>query len=142
MPFEKRGPIDELTGQVNACAVKVHGELGAGFSEKIYENAMLVALRKCGLQVGQQVPFRVHFDSTLVGEYVADLIVENAVVVEIKACDALSAAHRAQCVNYLKASGLGVGLLLNFGGYRLEIRRLVRRQAPAIEANPAPAHAA
>lgn len=112
----------------------MHNELGAGFNEKVYENALMVALKKSGIEAARQVPFRVYFETILVGEYIADLVVDGLVVVELKACEALTSAHRAQCVNYLKASGLGVGLLFNFGSHRLEVRRVVRRQPVAAQA--------
>jgi GxxExxY protein len=137
MPFEKRAPVDDLTEKINGCAFRVHNQIGCGFLEKIYENALRIELTSAGLEVLQQVPCRILYERTVVGEYVADLVVENSVIVEIKACEGIAPAHKAQAINYLAASGLNVALLLNFGRPRLEIRRLVRKSqlaAPAAAA--------
>jgi GxxExxY protein len=99
--------------------------LGVGFFEKVYENALMHELRKAGLTVAQQHNVVVHYDGVVVGAYTADLLVENAMLVELKAVNALDAVHRAQCMNYFKATGLQLCLLLNFGNPQLEIKRLV-----------------
>jgi len=125
--------FEELTGRVLKCAFRVQNTLGAGFLEKVYENAMLVALEKEGLQATPQVPLRVHYEGVLVGEFVADLIVERAVLVEVKATETNSPVHVAQVLNYLKATGLPVGLLINFGKPRLYYRRLELRDNGTIE---------
>ena len=114
-----------VTEQVIGCAMSVSNTLGAGFLEKVYENALVHELRKAGLRVDQQRAVVVRYDDVVVGEYVADLLVDDCVLVELKAIKALDDIHRAQCINYLKASGLQVCLLLNFGNPRLEVRRLV-----------------
>jgi GxxExxY protein len=100
---------------------------GTGFLERVYQNALMVALEREGLGAAQQVPLRVHFEGVLVGEYVADIVVENAVLVEIKATEENPPIYVAQVLNYLKATGLPVGLLINFGRPRLYYRRLTLR---------------
>ena len=93
----------------------VYNTLGYGFSEKVYENAMILELRRMGLKVVQQAPIRVYYAGELVGEYFADLLVADAVIVELKAVQMLAQLHEAQLLNYLKATSYEVGLLLNFG---------------------------
>ena len=93
----------------------VYKSLGYGFLEKVYENALALSLRKAGLKVEQQVPITVYSEGEPVGEYFADLLVEGAVIVELKAVSAIIEAHEAQWLNYLRATGIRVGLLLNFG---------------------------
>src|SRR5271166_6178482 len=115
---------NNLVEGVIGCALAVSNTLGAGFLEKIYENALAHELRKAGLSVQQQRRVAVHYDGVVVGTYVADLLVENALMVELKAVKALEAIHTAQCLNYLRATGLWLCLLLNFGNPRLQIKRL------------------
>ena len=121
------GAYEEITGGILKCAFEVQNTLGCGFLEKVYENALVVALKKCGVHVDQQVPLRVHFKEILVGEYVADLIVDRTVLVEIKASEKNPPIYTAQVLNYLKATNLPVGLLLNFGTPKLYYRRLTLR---------------
>jgi GxxExxY protein len=116
--------LNPVTEKVIGCAYTVSNTLGAGFSEKVYENALAHELHKRRLKVQQQKPIQVYYDEVIVGEYFADLVIENTVVVELKAVKALDESHQAQCINYLKASGLRVCLLLNFGKSRLEIKRM------------------
>jgi GxxExxY protein len=116
--------LNPTTEKVIGCAYTVSNTLGAGFLEKVYENALAHELHKCGLKVQQQKPIQVYYDEVIVGEYFADLVVENTVLIELKAVKALDESHQAQCINYLKASGLRVCLLLNFGKSRLEIKRM------------------
>jgi GxxExxY protein len=94
---------------------EVYNVLGYGFLERVYQNSMVIAARQLGLRIDQQVPIRVHFNGVLVGEYVADLLADNAVLVELKAARAIAEEHAAQLLNYLKATPYEVGLLLNFG---------------------------
>jgi GxxExxY protein len=98
--------------------------LGSGFLEKVYENALAHELRKAALSVAQQHGITVRYDDIIVGEYAADMLVEEAVVVELKAVKTLDSVHTAQCINYLKASGLRLCLVLNFGKPRVEIHRV------------------
>jgi len=114
----------ELTSNIISCFYKVYNTLGFGFLEKVYENALLFELSKSGLFVERQKPIKVHYEDILVGEYFADLIVENKVIIEIKAVDALIEEHELQLINYLKATEIEVGLLLNFGK-KPEIRRKI-----------------
>jgi GxxExxY protein len=123
---ERRTELDELTEQVIGCAYEVSNTLGCGFLEKTYENALAIELRRNGLRVEQQKPIQVRYKGQLVGEGILDLLVRGEVIVEVKAADDLDEAHAAQCLNYLKATGHQVCLLLNFGRPRMQIRRLVR----------------
>ncbi len=102
---------------------RVYNELGYGFLEKVYENAMVIALRKLELTVVQQALIDVYFDGEIVGKYEADLLVNDLVIVELKAARTLSPDHEAQLLNYLKATHYEVGLLLNFGASKAEIKR-------------------
>jgi GxxExxY protein len=117
--------VDKITEEIIGCAYAVCNELGAGFLEKVYENALIIELRKQGLQIDQQKPISVTYSGQIVGEYIADLIVEKCVIIELKAVKALDNVHQAQLLNYLKATGIRTGLLLNFGTSRLGIKRMV-----------------
>ena len=117
--------LDEISERVIGCAFTVANTLGAGFLEKVYENALVHELTKAGLMVRQQIAIAVEYDGITVGTYAADLLVEDAVLVEIKAVRALDTNQDAQCLNYLRATGLTVCLLMNFANPRLEIRRRV-----------------
>jgi GxxExxY protein len=103
----------------------VSNTLGCGFLEKVYENALLHELQKAGLKAEQQKPIAVHYDGVVVGDYYADLVVGDAVIVELKVVKAIEDVHAAQCLNYLKATGLNVCLLINFAHPCVEIKRLV-----------------
>ena len=105
----------ELTERIIKAAHNVHNELGYGFLEKVYHNAMVLELRKMGLQAVSEKPVSVCYDGQRIGEYFADIIVDEKVILEIKAVEAVNRAHEAQLVNYLKATNIDVGLLLNFG---------------------------
>ncbi|HSO74065.1 MAG TPA: GxxExxY protein [Blastocatellia bacterium] len=106
---------ENLTGQIIKAFYKVYNELGYGFLEKVYENALALELESMGLRVGRQRPIRVSYFGRQVGDYYADLIVEGLVIIELKCAEALCEAHEAQLLNYLKATDSEVGLLLNFG---------------------------
>jgi GxxExxY protein len=105
----------ETTRLLIQAIYQVYNTLGYGFLERVYQNSMAIASRKLGLRIDQQVPIRVHFEGELVGEYVADLLADNAVLVELKAAREIAEEHEAQLLNYLKATPYEVGLLLNFG---------------------------
>lgn len=107
---------DDLTYQIIGAAYEVHAGLGAGFLEKVYENAMCIELEERGLHVRQQYCIPVHYKGQMVGEYYADLFVEEKVIVELKAVERLLPIHEAQLVNYLQGTGIELGLLINFGG--------------------------
>jgi len=111
--------------KVIGCAYKVSNSLGVGFLEKVYENALVHEIKKAGLKVEQQHAIDVKYDGILVGEYVADLLVEGELLVELKSVQTLDKVHFAQCLNYLKATGLKVCLLLNFGKTKVQVRRFV-----------------
>jgi GxxExxY protein len=116
--------LNELSGRVIGCAFTVLNTLGAGFLEKVYENALAHELRKAGLGVVQQSGITVTYDAIVVGQYFVDLVVEQALLVELKTVNAFDEGHRAGSVNYLKASGLQLCLLLNFGKSRLDSKRV------------------
>ncbi len=113
----------EITDKIIACAYDVHNKLGFGFSEKVYQNAMMIKLFQKQLPSIQQAPINVHFEDQLVGEYFADIFVDNKIIVELKAVSVLSKAHEVQLINYLKATKVKVGLLINFA----EKLKIVRR---------------
>jgi GxxExxY protein len=115
---------NRLTERIIGCAFQVLNTLGAGFLEKVYENALAHELRKFGLAIVQQQGITVMYDGVVVGQYNVDLLVDKTVIVELKAIKSLDTAHTAQCINYLKATGLHLCLLLNFGKPRLEIQRI------------------
>ena len=119
-------PEQDLTRKILEAAFAVHNTLGCGFLEKVYSNALLVELRNKDLRCEHEVPFKVMYKDVVVGDYCADLIVERRVLVELKACAGLESVHEAQILNYLKASSIQVGLLMNFGKPKLEYRRFVR----------------
>ena len=114
----------DLTDKIIGAFYKVYNRLGYGFLEKVYENALVLELRKQGLSVRQQSPIHVYYGNELVGEYFADLIVDDKVIVELKAAEAIDEAHLAQLTNYLKATRQEVGLLLNFGMEPVFMRRI------------------
>ena len=117
--------FNKITEGIIGCAYKVANTLGNGFLEKVYENALYHELRKNGFEVERQKQLKVLYDGVIVGEYTADMVVENQVLIELKAVKNLEDMHVAQCLNYLKATGLKLCLLFNFGCPKLEIRRLV-----------------
>ncbi len=119
--------LNDVTQRVIEAAFKVSNTLGAGFLEKVYENALAVELRKGGIKTMQQAAVRVYYDGVVVGHYVADLIVSDEVLVELKATKSFDEIHTAQCLNYLRATGLKVCLLLNFGTTKVGIKRIVHQ---------------
>ena len=125
---DKYMPHEELTEAVIGCAFEVINELGAGFVESVYEKALLVAMRQKGLSGTAQYPIKVMFRNECVGDFYADIFMEEKVIVELKAVKALTPEHQAQIINYLNATGVEVGLLVNFGNSRLEFKRFTRRK--------------
>jgi len=115
--------VNAITEKVIGCAYQVSNTLGIGFVEKVYENALTHLIRKSGLQLVQQYPIKVEFDGIVVGEFVADLLVENRVLVELKAVSMLKDEHMALALNYLRATGVEICLLINFGTSKVEIKR-------------------
>ena len=120
---------DELTEIIIGCAYNVHNKLGSGFLEKVYNRALRIEIEKSGLSVALEVPIDVHYDGQVVGEYFADLWVEDRIIVELKAVQSLTKDHEVQLVNYLTATGTESGLLINFGS-SVHVRRKYRQFKP------------
>ena len=117
---------EEITEKILKVAFKVHKTLGFGFLEKVYQNAMIIELNKEDMKVEFNKPIKVRYEGNIVGEYAADLVVEDRVIVELKAVEDLNKKFEVQLVNYLTATGLDVGLLLNFGKESLQYKRKVK----------------
>ena len=117
----------EVTEKIIGAAYKVHNILGYGFLEKVYQNSLIIELRKSGFSVEDEKPIIVYYQGEIVGKYIADIIVDNKVLLEIKAIKELSEFHEAQIVNYLKATRIEVGLLINFGRSVNVKRRIMDR---------------
>jgi GxxExxY protein len=116
----------ELSEEIIECCLEVIKDLGSGFLESVYEKALLVTLSQKGLKARSQVPLQVRFRGEIVGEFFADIVVNDKIILELKAVRSLLPEHQAQVINYLKATGIDVGLLVNFGTPKLEIKRLYR----------------
>jgi len=114
----------ELTSEIISAAHTVHNKLGYGFLEKVYHNSLFIELKKRGYRVEFEKPAEVMYDNQVVGEFCADLLVENKVIVEVKAVDKYISAFEAQLLNYLKATGIDVGLIVNFGP-SVQVKRMV-----------------
>jgi GxxExxY protein len=127
--------IDQITERVIGAAYKVANTLGCGFLEKVYENALAYKLRKYGLKVEQQRPIEVYYDGQVIGFYISDLFVEDLLPVELKAVKSLDDVHLAQALNFLKASKRRVGLIINFGTPRVEIKRVVNNHEEAAQSD-------
>ncbi len=123
---------NKLTEIIIGCAYSVHRELGSGFLEKVYENALLLELEDAGLSVRQQTPISVHYKGRMVGEYYADLIVEGRIIIEIKAVQNLAKEHEVQLVHYLTATDTEDGLLINFGA-SVQVKRKYRIYRPRLD---------
>jgi len=120
-------PFETLTGQILEAAFEVSNELGTGFLESVYEQSLFIALKDKGIRAERQQPIKVFFRGQLVGAFKADLVVENEVILEIKAVKTLAPEHVAQTLNYLRATGKPIAMLLNFGPPKLEWRRFDNR---------------
>lgn len=114
---------EDLTGKILEATFEVSREMGAGFLESVYERALLVALRQKGLNAVRQVSLNVKFRGAVVGEFYADILVDDKVIIELKAVSRITPEHKAQIINYLKATGIEIGLLINFGNPKLEYYR-------------------
>ncbi|MGH7799533.1 MAG: GxxExxY protein [Thermodesulfobacteriota bacterium] len=121
---EKEILYKDISYKIIGLAMDVHSKLGHGFLEKVYENAMML-FRREGIQAKQQAPIKVYFEGEVVGEYFADILVEDKISLEIKALDKIIEAHIVQTLNYLKATGIRLGIILNFGKKRFEYERLI-----------------
>ena len=117
--------INELTYQIRGAVFEVNRILGSGFLEKVYEKALIIELLVRGLRAESQVPIEVIYKGEVVGEYFADIVVEDYVIIELKAVEQLQKIHEAQLLNYLKATGYKVGLLINFSHPKAEIKRFI-----------------
>ncbi len=123
--------LDELIEAINNCALRIRRQLPQGYLEAVYKNAMVIELRKLGLPFETEKPIKVFYDGISVGEYKADIIIDNRLILELKAVQNLCTAHEVQLVNYLTATGIDDGLLINFGGEKIDIRhkyRLYKKQ--------------
>jgi GxxExxY protein len=118
--------VNTVTEKIIGCAYRVSNSLGIGFVEKVYENALAHEMKTAGLTVIQQAPIKVNYEGVVVGDFFADLLVEDAVLVELKAVSMLVDEHVAQSLNYLRASGLEICLLINFGTTKVQLKRLRR----------------
>ncbi len=116
---------EELTEKVLGACFEVANELGGGFLESVYQKAVVIVLRDQGLKAEEQVPLKVLFRGQVAGDFYADILIEDRLILELKSVKALVSEHEAQLMNYLKATGVKVGLLVNFGRTKLEWKRMV-----------------
>jgi GxxExxY protein len=116
-----------LTYKVIGLGMQVHSTLGHGYLEKVYENSLMVLFRKAGIRAEQQVPIKVVFEGEIVGDYFADILVEGKLILELKVASKITDIHKAQTLNYLKATGLELALIMNFGALSFEHHRLINR---------------
>lgn len=115
----------DLSYKIVGLAMQIHSELGFGFLEKVYENSMMVLFRRENIMAKQQAPVSVSFEGEIVGDYYADILIEDKIILELKAIEKITDAHKAQALNYLKATGLKLAIIINFGKQRLEYERIV-----------------
>ena len=122
---EKEILYKELSYKIIGMAMEIHSKLGYGFLEKVYENALMLLFRREVIQAKQQAPIKVYFEGEIVGEYFADILVEDKIILELKVLEKITDVHIAQALNYLKATGLELAIILNFGKRKLEYERLI-----------------
>jgi GxxExxY protein len=122
---EKEILYKELSYKIIGLAMEIHSKLGYGFLEKVYENALMLLFRREVIQAKQQAPIKVYFEGEIVGEYFADILVEDTIILELKVLEKITDVHIAQALNYLKATGLELAIILNFGKRKLEYERLI-----------------
>lgn len=115
----------DLSYKIVELALEVHNELGCGFLEKVYENALMILFDREGIPAKQQAPADVYFQKKVVGQYFADILVDNKIILELKTVEAIVNIHKAQLLNYLRATGIRLGLILNFARPRFEYKRMV-----------------
>jgi GxxExxY protein len=115
----------ELSYKIVGLAMEVQRQLGHGFLEKVYENALILELKNNNIQAQQKCPIKVYYKGEVVGEYIADILVEEKIILELKTSDSISDAYRAQIINYLKATEIELGILINFGTKKLSYERFV-----------------
>ena|SRR5688500_17776740 len=123
--FDDKDQINTITEKIIGCAFKVSNTLGTGFLESVYENALMIEFRKTDLKIEQQKPIKVLYEGEIVGDFFADLLVEEKVLIELKTVRNLDDVHIAQCLNYLRATDLTICLLINFGKPKVEIKRII-----------------
>ena len=123
--MEEKILYKDLSYKIVGLAIQVRKELGFGFLEKVYENALMILLEENGIEAKQQFPIKVSFHGRIVGDYIADILVENQIILELKAQGRIIDIHKAQTINYLRATNLRLAILLNFGKDRLDHERLV-----------------
>jgi GxxExxY protein len=116
----------DITEKIIGCAYRVYNSMGFGFLESVYEKCMLIELLKEGLNAESQKPITVYYENEVVGEFVADIVVEDTIILELKSVRRIAQAHEVQLVNYLVATGKQVGLILNFGERKVEVKRKIR----------------
>jgi len=116
----------DLTEKIIGCAYRVYNNMGFGFLESVYEKCMLIELRNAGLVAESQKPITVRYENEVVGDFIADIVVNNAIILELKSVRRIITAHEVQLVNYLVATGKRVGLILNFGETKLEVKRKIK----------------
>ena len=124
---------EDITKKILASCFQVSNELGIGFLESVYEKALMIVLSEEGLKAKNQLPLKVNYRGQIIGEFFADIIVEDKIIIELKSAKALTVEHQAQLLNYLKVTGLPVGLLVNFGTTKLEYRRFDNRISANVE---------
>ena len=117
--------LNDITYKINGAIFEVNRILGAGFMESVYEKALMIELQSAGLKAANQVPIKVEYKGHLVGDFIADIVVEDSVILELKAIEHLQKIHEAQLINYLKATGYKVGMLVNFTHPKAQIKRMV-----------------
>ena len=115
---------DSLVNEIISCAYAVDRKLGSGFLEKVYEKAIAIELSTFGLKIDIQRPIKVNYDGQIIGEFIADIVVEEDIILELKAVRKLEAIHFTQCLNYLRATGMKLGLVINFGGDTVKVKRI------------------
>lgn len=121
--------MKRLSDEVREVSYAIHVYHGNGYLEKVYENALVHRLKKAGHGVEQQKPITIEDeDGTVIGEYFADIVLDDSLIIELKACKALNNEHRSQVLHYLKATGIEHGLLINFGSYKFEIQKLIENR--------------
>ena len=116
----------EITEQIIGCAFRVHNKMGYGFLESVYENCMKIELKKIGLEFESQKPINVYYDNEIVGDYIADIIVNDLIILELKSVRRIVKAHEMQLVNYLTVTRKPVGLIINFGEQKVEVKRKIK----------------
>jgi GxxExxY protein len=116
----------KLTERIIGCAYRVYNLMGFGFLESVYEKCMLIELKKAGLNADSQKPIKVYYENEIVGDFVADIIVNDTIILELKSVRRIISAHEVQLVNYLVATRKSVGLLINFGESKVDVKRKIR----------------